>query len=251
MEQALCRCGTLCRLTVLQGMDALRAQWQDDGLAQDYEASAADCDGLIAALCGEDQEAADREAGLWFSGLKKLEDRSHVRRILILLARMGERLQNYGQEFFRIFPERADYPALLRQFETRAERELWLRSALRRVQTACAEARQAKQAGAIDRARDFMRDNFADPELMLKTVADYVGFSEKYFSTRFTKECGCTFINYLNDLRIKRAQELLVQTDMKIYEISEAVGYSSVEHFHHMFKKKLCISPKDYRKGRQ
>ena len=96
-----------------------------------------------------------------------------------------------------------------------------------------------------------MRDNFTNPELMLKTVADYVGFSEKYFSTRFTKECGCTFINYLNDLRIKRAQELLVQTDMKIYEISEAVGYSSVEHFNHMFKKKLCISPKDYRKERQ
>lgn len=193
----------------------------------------------------------DREAGLWFSGLKKLNHREHVRRILILLARMGERLQNYGQDFFGIFPEREGYAALLGRFETRAERELWLRSALRRVQTACAEERQAKQTGAIDRARDFMRDNFTNPELMLKTVADYVGFSEKYFSTRFTKECGCTFINYLNDLRIKRAQELLVQTDMKIYEISEAVGYSSVEHFNHMFKKKLCISPKDYRKERQ
>ena len=42
-----------------------------------------------------------------------------------------------------------------------------------------------------------------------------------------------------------------MQTDMKIYEISEAVGYSSVEHFNHMFKKKLCISPKDYRREQQ
>lgn len=251
MEQAVRRCETLCRLTVLQGMDAVRVQWEDGGLSQDYEGSAAGCDGLIAALCGEDRQEADRELGLWFSELKRLTGKEHIRRILILLARMGERLQGYGQEFFHIFPERVDYPKMLAQFETRSERELWLRSALRRVQTACAEERQAKQTGAIDRARDFMRDNFANPELMLKTVADYVGFSEKYFSTRFAKECGCTFINYLNNLRIKRAQELLVQTDMKIYEISEAVGYSSIEHFNYMFKKKLCISPKDYRKSQQ
>lgn len=97
---------------------------------------------------------------------------------------------------------------------------------------------------------DALQDNFTNPELMLKTVADFVGFSEKYFSSRFTQECGCTFIGYLNDLRIGRAQELLLQTDMKIYETSDAVGYSSVEHFNHMFKKKLCMSPKDFRKTR-
>lgn len=251
MEQAVRCCGTLCRLTILQGSNSIRTQWEDGGLAQDYEASAADGDRLITALCGEDQRELERETGLWFSSLKKLTDKEHIRRILILLARLGERLQGHGQEFSHIFPERKDYPQLLAQFETRTERELWLRNALRRVQAVCAEDRQTKQPGAIDRAREFMRDNFANPELMLKTVADYVGFSEKYFSTRFAKECGCTFINYLNDLRIKRAQELLVQTDMKIYEISEAVGYSSVEHFNKMFKKKLCISPKDYRRDRQ
>ena len=251
LELAVRRCETLCRLTVLQDGVNVRVQWEDGGLSLEYEETAADCDGLIAAFCGEDQGKLDRETEWWFSGLKKLEDREHIRRILILLARMGERLQNYGQDFLHIFPDRENYAALLSQFETRAERELWLRSVLRRVQTACTQERQAKQAGAIDRARNFMRDNFTNPELMLKTVADYVGFSEKYLSTQFTKECGCTFINYLNDLRIKRAQELLVQTDMKIYEISEAVGYSSVEHFNHMFKKKLCISPKDYRREQQ
>ncbi len=96
-----------------------------------------------------------------------------------------------------------------------------------------------------------MQDNFNNPELSLRTVADYVGFNEKYFSTRFTKECGCTFITYLNDLRIRRAQELLLQTDMKMYEISEAVGYGSVEHFNHIFKKKMCKSPKEYRQNQK
>lgn len=126
-----------------------------------------------------------------------------------------------------------------------------LRSALRRTHEVCGSQREKKRKNAIQLAKEFMQDNFTNPELMLKTVADYVGFSEKYFSTRFTRECGCTFINYLNDLRIKRAQDLLRQTDMKIYEVSDAVGYSSVEHFHHMFKKKLGISPKDFRTTRE
>ena len=126
-----------------------------------------------------------------------------------------------------------------------------LRSALRRTHEVCGSQREKKRKNAIQLAKEFMQDNFTNSELMLKTVADYVGFSEKYFSTRFTRECGCTFINYLNDLRIKRAQDLLRQTDMKIYEVSDAVGYSSVEHFHHMFKKKLGISPKDFRTTRK
>lgn len=241
-------CRALCCLTVLHGKDTVCAQWKVHELCQSYEEAAETCDALITALCGEDPQEADREAGLWFSGLKKLNNADHVRRILILLARLGERLQSYGQEFFHIFPERTDYQPLLEGFETNGERELWLRSILRRVQTACAEERQARQTGAIDRAKEFMQDNFENPELMLKTVADYVGFSEKYFSSRFTRECGCTFINYLNDLRIKRARELLTQTDMKIYEISEAVGYSSIEHFNHMFKRKFGLSPKNFRK---
>lgn len=205
-------------------------QGQYGELVRAYDAQAPGCDRLIAALCGEDSELLDRELGQWFSGLKRLE--------------------SHGLSFSRVFPERPDFHALLREFDSKGEREIWLRNTLRRVREACDSQRQERQKSAIQRAREFMQDNFTNPELMLKTVADYVGFSEKYFSTRFTRKCGCTFINYLNDLRIRRAQELLVQTDMKIYEVSDAVGYSSVEHFNHMFKKKLCISPKDFRKGR-
>lgn len=159
--------------------------------------------------------------------------------------------RRYGLGLAWVFPERPDLPEVLEGFASRREREIWLRIALRRAHEVCGSQREKKRKNAIQLAKEFMQDNFTNPELVLKTVADYVGFSEKYFSTRFTRECGCTFINYLNDLRIKRAQDLLRQTDMKIYEVSDAVGYSSVEHFHHMFKKKLGISPKDFRTARK
>lgn len=246
LEEAAACCETLCKLSVLQGPGSLCVQGQYGELVRAYNSQAPACDGLIAALCGEDQRLMDQELGRWLSGLKRLDNKDHIRQILILLARLGERLESYGLSFSRVFPERPDFPALLRDFESKREREIWLRNTLRRVRDACDSQRQERRKGAME----FMQDNFTNPELMLKTVADFVGFSEKYFSSRFTQECGCTFIGYLNDLRIGRAQELLLQTDMKIYEISDAVGYSSVEHFNHMFKKKLCMSPKDFRKTR-
>lgn len=246
LEEAAACCETLCKLSVLQGPGSLCVQGQYGELVRAYNSQAPACDGLIAALCGEDQRLMDQELGRWLSGLKRLDNKDHIRQILILLARLGERLESYGLSFSRVFPERPDFPALLRDFESKREREIWLRNTLRRVRDACDSQRQERRKGAME----FMQDNFTNPELMLKTVADFVGFSEKYFSSRFTQECGCTFIGYLNDLRIGRAQEPLLQTDMKIYEISDAVGYSSVEHFNHMFKKKLCMSPKDFRKTR-
>lgn len=250
LKEAAACCETLCKLSVLQGPGSVCAQGQYGELVRAYDIQAPGCDKLIAALCGEDGELLGQELGRWFSGLKRLDNKNHTQRCLVLLARLGERLESYGLSFSRVFPERPDFHTLLREFDSKGEREIWLRNTLRRVREACDSQRQERQKSAIQRAREFMQDNFTNPELMLKTVADYVGFNEKYFSTRFTRECGCTFINYLNDLRLKRAQELLIQTDMKIYEISDAVGYSSVEHFNHMFKKKLCISPKDFRKSK-
>lgn len=249
LEEAAACCEILCKLSVLQGPGSICTQEQYSELVRAYTGRAPDCDRLIAALCGEDSEFLEQELGRWFSGLKRLDNKGHIKRCLVLLARLGERLESYGLSFSRVFPERPDFYALLRELPSKGEREIWLRNTLRRVQAACDSQRQERQKGAIQRAKEFMQDNFTNPELMLKTVADYVGFSEKYFSSRFTKECGCTFINYLNDLRLKQAQELLRHTDMKIYEISDAVGYSSVEHFNHLFKKKLCVSPKDYRKN--
>lgn len=58
----------------------------------------------------------------------------------------------------------------------------------------------------------------------------------KYFTNRFTKETGEIFSSYLTGLRMQKAKELLKTTTFRIYEISEMVGYHSVEHFNRTFK---------------
>lgn len=53
---------------------------------------------------------------------------------------------------------------------------------------------------------------------------------------------------YLTEVRIQKAKELLRTTNFKIYEIAEMVGYQSTEHFNRMFKKKMQMSPSAFRK---
>lgn len=241
------RCKTLCKLSVLKGIRGVCSENKYGELARAYDDVAADCDGLITALCGDDEAALDKETAQWFDSMSCLDEEQHFDRTLILIARPAERLMRSGTSFFGIFHEELERE--LSEVELPKDREIWLRNALRRVRTFFEEIRREKQKGDMERARDFMKDNFTNPELTLKTVADHVGFNEKYFSTRFTKECVCTFITYLNDLRIKRAQELLLHSNLKMYEISDAVRYANVEHFNHIFKKKLGISPRDFRQS--
>lgn len=80
------------------------------------------------------------------------------------------------------------------------------------------------------------------------STAAYVGLNEKYFSSCFTKEIGNTSSNFLTEIRMENARELLRTTDMKMYEISERVGYNSVEHFNRMFKKVCGVSPSVYKR---
>ncbi|MDO4469129.1 MAG: response regulator [Bacillota bacterium] len=104
------------------------------------------------------------------------------------------------------------------------------------------------QMDLFQKARRFIMDNYTNPELTLGSVAAYVGLNEKYFSSCFTKEIGNTFSNFLTEIRMENARELLRTTDMKMYEISEKVGYNNVEHFNRMFKKVCGVSPSVYKR---
>lgn len=106
------------------------------------------------------------------------------------------------------------------------ERSVWLRDLLRKERERLQHRSRSQTPDPIRWAQIFLEDNFTDHNLTLKAVADQVGLNEKYLSTQFTRRCGCTFISYLNNLRLRYAQELLVRTDLKIYEISDRVGYS-------------------------
>lgn len=101
----------------------------------------------------------------------------------------------------------------------------------------------------IRQVRKIIEENYDRTDLSLQDVADEVNFSAQYLSKQFNKEMGCTFVDYLTNLRIRKAIELLYDDQIKMYEIAEKVGYSTQHYFSTVFKKKMGISPHDFKKN--
>jgi two-component system response regulator YesN len=98
----------------------------------------------------------------------------------------------------------------------------------------------------VDKALDYIRSNYLEP-MTLQEVADVVHVSKNYFSILFKKVTGQNFIDFVIHLRIQRAKELLVGTDLKVYEVAEHSGFNDVKYFSKLFKKISMFSPNDYR----
>lgn len=98
----------------------------------------------------------------------------------------------------------------------------------------------------IQQAVSYMNEHFVE-QITLKGLAKQLSFSTNYLGMLFKKQMGCTFNEYLNTLRLKHACNLLSSSDISVKEISYASGYSSVEYFMYAFKKKMLMTPIEYR----
>lgn len=87
-----------------------------------------------------------------------------------------------------------------------------------------------------------------DQEISLDIIADRLHYNPNYLSNVFKKEYGENFVDYLMNYRLQMAQSLLKDTDLAIKEIAERLQYRNSQNFIRFFKKKLGMTPGDYRK---
>jgi two-component system response regulator YesN len=95
-------------------------------------------------------------------------------------------------------------------------------------------------------ALDYIHDHYTE-FISLQDVAQYVSISKNYLSELFKKVTGQNFIEYLIELRINKAKELLSTTTLKVYEVAEQSGFKDVKYFSKLFKKYTDMSPYEYR----
>ncbi len=102
----------------------------------------------------------------------------------------------------------------------------------------------------IIKAIRYIDNNYAR-DITLKSVAAYLNINEVYAGQLFKKELNVSFKQYLAELRVDKAKALLNDDRYKIYEISEMVGYQTVQYFCNTFKKLTGMNPSEYSQRRQ
>lgn len=127
----------------------------------------------------------------------------------------------------------------------------WMEWLERLRHAACESARtlpySSEVVGCILKAQDYIRTHLEE-ELQMPQIAKLVGMSRSYFSRCFHDFTGSTFNDYIRDLRIERAKELLRQSDKSIGWIAAQSGYPNVKYFAKVFRGATGMLPSVYRK---
>ena len=93
----------------------------------------------------------------------------------------------------------------------------------------------------------YIDKNYSDTELSLAKVADEIFITPVYLSKLFKQETGVNFLDFIHKVRIDKAKNYLLDSNIKVYEVSLLVGYANEKHFSKKFKKYVGKSPSEYR----
>lgn len=105
-----------------------------------------------------------------------------------------------------------------------------------------------KNQQKIQEAIDYIRENYFH-DLNMAVVSNHISMNYSLFSYSFKQYTGNNFVSYLKNIRIEEAKKLLEETDMRVNEISQKVGYDNEKHFMKLFKSACGVSPSEYRKN--
>lgn len=95
---------------------------------------------------------------------------------------------------------------------------------------------------------EFVGDNF-EKGISLESCATQFHISSNYITRLFKKYLGVGFVTYINGLKIKKAQELLRDTDYSIKEVAQKVGYNNLNYFYKSFNALIGVTPKAFKSG--
>ena len=147
------------------------------------------------------------------------------------------------------FPESVEVAKLTKQLENINKLDSLVEVATQYVEAACEiiSGNLGKADHIITFVCDYIDLHFGE-DIYLDMMSELLGITSNYLSHYFKEKTGVTFSDYLAGIRIKKAKEMLAETDMRVDEIALAVCYQHTNSFIRMFKKMTGQTPGEYRK---
>ncbi len=163
-----------------------------------------------------------------------------------LIASAARVIQEWGGNATEVVPELDALEGTLTGIKSLADLHRTALAILSRV-LAFREAQNKHQHfRLIQQARAHIDSHFDDPALSLNAIAALVGLSPSHFSVVFSQAMRKTFRDYLTEVRIQHAKELLRTTALTVNDISYRVGYNAPHYFSHVFRKVTGATPTEF-----
>ena len=179
---------------------------------------------------------------------EKFEDIKWLKRkCLELIYYEGEFLEEMGMSIWSVWGKRINFSDKLSKLEESSRVMIWITNYNRFMMEYLRNNYKEDNILDVTRtAKHYIEDNYMNSDIDLGEVASVCGLNPYYFGTKFKKETGVSFKEYLTKIRMSAAENLLRTTNMKLSDISVEVGYNNVEHFTRVFKKQKGVSPREY-----
>ncbi len=109
------------------------------------------------------------------------------------------------------------------------------------------ERSRATVSRIIQTAKDYIDEHYAE-KLTLEAVADYIYLSPNYLSSLFRKEMEMNFIEYITEVRMRKAEKFLADGKMSVADAARMAGYKDAGYFCNVFTKRYGISPSAWKR---
>ena len=107
----------------------------------------------------------------------------------------------------------------------------------------------SRESRVVEAANFYAQEHYAEEGFSVKKAAHYVGMSSNYFVSMYKELSGQGFWDYVTQIRIRKAMELLCATEETVGSIAREIGYANEYHFSRKFKEITGSTPTQYRKG--
>ena len=156
-------------------------------------------------------------------------------------------VNDLGGEVDKVMPELNSLEMIMSNIESMEQ----LREQVYKILSGALAYRDSQPNGQyknlIRQAKEHIERCYADSDLSLNEVAAQANLSASHFSVVFSQETGQTFKEYLTEIRINKAKELLRMTSLRAADIAYQVGYNDPHYFSSVFKKNTGLSPIEFR----